>query len=261
MSLSRLGGRWLGLGLALALTALAASPAQAQVVLHDEPPASFRSPQSWALELRAGPYYPAIDSEFTSGTRPHEQYFGKKKRVMFQLEVDYQFFDLFGTLAVGASVGYLRENANAFIAPAAGQMPTQRSNDRTSLILAPAALLLVYRLDVAAQNWGVPLVPYAKAGLNYTAWWITDGNGDTARDPSGTGKARGATPGWQVAVGLALMLDWLEPSSARELDGNTGVNHTYLFAEYLHVESSGLGRKNVLDVGDTTWAAGLLFEF
>jgi hypothetical protein len=47
----------------------------------------------------------------------------------------------------------------------------------------------------------------------------------------------------------------------RELDGDSGLNHMYLFAEYSHVDASGLGSSNRLHVGDTTWSAGLLLEF
>jgi hypothetical protein len=241
-----------------ALAALALPlPARAQAVLHEGGPADYRSPQRWALELRFGPYYPDVDSEFSGdpAQRPHRLYFGKDKRVMMQLEVDYQFFQAFGTLAVGMQIGYFSESAKAFVESGAGD----RSNDSTRLWLLPAALTLVYRFDVAARHWDVPLVPYGKVGLGYTLWTITDGNGKVATFDGDRG--RGGTPGWQAAAGLALMLDVLDPGAARELDGEIGVNHTYLFIEATHVAASGLGRKGTLDVGDSTWMAGLMFEF
>jgi hypothetical protein len=104
------------------------------------------------------------------------------------------------------------------------------------------------------------VVPYGKVGLSYTLWQITDANGDVARSDDGH-KGRGGTPGWQAAGGVALLLDFIDPGSARALDSDTGVNHTYLFAEIGRYEASGLGRKNALHVGDTTWVAGLMFEF
>jgi hypothetical protein len=39
------------------------------------------------------------------------------------------------------------------------------------------------------------------------------------------------------------------------------VNHTYAFFELDHINGSGLGKKNVLHVGDDTWFTGLMFEF
>ena len=57
------------------------------------------------------------------------------------------------------------------------------------------------------------------------------------------------------------MLDIIDLGSARELDSETGINHTHVFVEYVKYEASGLGQKNKLHVGDSTWLAGLLFEF
>jgi hypothetical protein len=236
----------------LALT-LAARTAQAQAVLHDDPGA-FRSPQNWAIELRFGPYIPEIDSELKGAdSPPYQTYFGKKHHLMSQLEVDYQFFHLFGSAAVAGQVGYLTASAKA--RNAAGH----ETGDKTNLLLVPTAVQLVYRMDEAARRWSIPLVPYAKLGLSYTFWRIGDGNGNVAKSEDG-GHGSGGTPGWQAAVGVALQLDLLDPGSARSLDSETGVNHSYLFFEYAHYEASGLGRKNVLHVGDTTWVLGLMFE-
>jgi hypothetical protein len=232
---------------------LAARSAEAQAVLHDE--GRYRSSQHWALEVRLGPYSPDVDSEFKDAATPHETYFGSKRRVMAQLELDYQFFHLFGSAALGAQVGYFRESANSF--NVAGNA---RTADKTALLLVPMALQLVYRMDEAAKRWNVPVVPYVKAGLSYTIWRISDSNGDVAHSATGQ-SGRGGTPGWQAAVGVSLLLDFLDPSSARALDGETGVNHTYLFVEGARYDASGLGRKKVLKVGDTTWVAGLMFEF
>jgi hypothetical protein len=228
--------------------------AGAQTILHDEN--RFRSPQHWAIELRVGPYSPEVDSEFSGAAEPpHFKYFSNKHKPMFQLELDYQVLHLFGSAAVGAQVGYFKETANAF--NVAG---TERSGDRTALMLIPTAVQLVYRMDEGARRLGIPLVPYVKAGLSYTFWRITDANGDTAKADDGS-KGRGGTLGWQAAAGLALLLDFLDPASSRALDADTGVNHTYLFGEVARFAASGLGSKKALHVGDTTWVAGLMFEF
>jgi hypothetical protein len=237
------------------VAALWAHSARAQTsVFHEEN--RFRSPQHFALELRFGPYSPEVDSEFNGAAEPpHYKYFLDKKKLLFQVELDYEFFRAFGTAAVGVQAGYFKEGAYAY--NVAG---TDRTGDPTALSLFPTALQLVYRLDVAARRLGIPLVPYAKAGLSYTFWRVTDANGDTARAGDGS-KGSGGTPGWQAAVGLALLLDFLDPGAARALDSDTGVNHTYLFGELTRYEASGLGAKNKLHVGDSTWTVGLMFEF
>jgi hypothetical protein len=239
------------LGAAALLVMAMAGSAQAQVVVRDLD--RYRSPQHWAVELRFGPYSPEVDSEFDGAEDPHQTYFGTKRRLMMQLEVDYQFLHVFGSLAVGAQVGYFNETARAL--DAAGKP----SADTTSLRLIPTALQLIYRMDEAARRLSIPLVPYAKIGLNYTIWTITDANGDVAKEAGNSG--RGVTPGWQAAAGLAIMLDIIDAGASRALDAETGVNHTYIFLEAAHFDVSGLGGKKSLHVGDTTWFAGLMFEF
>ena len=165
-------------------------------------------------------------------------------------------------LAVAGAIGYYKENAWACkqIELLADPTTCARSGDNTSLRLIPVAALLVYRMDEAARQWKIPLVPYGKIGLNYTFWTVNDGNGNVP-DYTGGGRGQGGTAGWQAAVGMSLLLDFLDPGAARTFDADSGVNHTYAFFELDHIDGSGLGRKNVLRVGDDTWFTGLMFEF
>jgi len=219
-----------------------------------------RSPRTMAMEFRLGPYSPDIDSGLSNGATPQQTVFGTSTRLLYQLEVDYDLLKTFGTLALGAGIGYFRESAKAFIGTPEGVSTGVRSSDETALRLIPVSLLAVYRMDVLAERWNVPLVPYAKLGLNYTFWKVTDGNGDVATLTRG-GRGVGGTAGWQASAGLAFQLDILDPASMRELDSESGLNHMYAFCEYAHVDASGLGMGNRLHVGDNTWSAGLLLEF
>jgi len=269
-----------------------ASQARAQAIFHDdmdtspeekaeryippEPPSPPppKPPSSWtgsernfALELRFALYSPDVDSEFRgSAPRPNSLLFGNSRRPMWQVEFDWEVLQLFGTLAVGASVGYWKENGRACyrvpLEASGWKTCTQddRSGDNTSLRLIPFAALLVYRMDEAAKRWGVPIVPYGKIGLNYTIWTVNNGDGNVPSSPQG-GHGQGGTPGWQAAVGLSLQLDFIDPAAAREFDSESGVNHTYAFFEMAHIDGTGLYRSNVLRVGDNTWFAGLMFEF
>jgi hypothetical protein len=250
---------------------LAPRSAIGQIVYHDDDPALWASPddlqadhgrsaRSLAVELRLGPYRPDVDAGVASGATPYQNVFGGGSHLLYNLEVDYEILQRFGTLALGAGVGYFRATAKAFIGTSDGLSTGVRSSDETALRLIPLSLLAVYRMDVLAERWSVPLVPYAKLGLNYTFWKITDGNGDVATLPQG-GRGEGGTAGWQASVGLALQLDILDSASMRELDDETGLNHMYVFAEYAHVDASGLGMSNRLHLGDNTWSAGLLMEF
>jgi len=260
--------------LVLATGTLLAGPARAQEVYHDSAIVQDQATEAWggtpreyAIEARFGLYTPNVDSEF-SKTKPLADVFGTKRRPMWQLEFDWEFLQEFGTLSLGGVIGYYKENAMACTLAglqADGTCPaTARSGDNTSLRLIPLAVLLVYRMDEAARHWKIPLVPYAKIGLNYTIWTITNGNGDVAwfTDSKGhSSKGQGGTMGWQAAVGLSLSLDFIDPGAARGFDADAGVNHTYAFFELDHIDGSGLYRKDVLRVGDDTWFAGLMFEF
>ncbi len=214
------------------------------------------------MELRFGPYRPDVDGEFANlpaEERPHAQYFGTGRKLLSQVELDYQFFKAFGSLALGVSVGYFTQKASAFVEPASGDADV-RSGDSTRLMLIPTSLSLVYRFDVLALRANIPIVPYAKAGLDWVYWSVSDGNGRVANGTMG-GRGRGGTTGYHGAVGLAFMLDAFDPGSAQEFDAETGINHTYVFVEFRHSEINGLGKQNRLHVGDTTWSAGLMFEF
>jgi hypothetical protein len=262
-------------GLPWLLLTLAAGSAQAQVVSNVQTEerlaaqhGDFRSPREWAIELRFGPYAPDVDSELSGGATPYKTMFGGKRHLMSQLEFDWQFFQTFGSLGVGVVVGYYNQSAKAFVFdPNAGQcVPDSAttsgctlSGDTTSLRLIPVAALLVYRWDVAAEQWKIPLVPYGKLGLNYTFWEINNGNGNVPEYKGGHGS--GGTAGWQAAAGMSLLLDILDPDASRGLDMETGVNHSYVFFEWNHVDASGLGMSKKLHVGDSRWVLGLMFEF
>jgi hypothetical protein len=261
--------RWWLIWLLFAGGILGARVAFGQIILHDgDGPLSgaadldrpFVSPRTMSFEFRLGPYSPDVDSGLANGATPHRNTFGDSTRLLYQVEIGYDVLKSFGTLALAVGAGYFTESAKAFVAGPDGLSTGTRSADDTSLRLIPISLLAVYRFDLVASRWNVPLVPYAKAGLNYTFWRVTDGNGDVATLTQG-GRGSGGTWGWQATAGLALQLDGLDSGSMRELDSEAGLNHVYLFWDWSHIDASGLGTGRRLHVGDDTWSAGLLVEF
>jgi hypothetical protein len=269
-----------GLAILFVTGALAASadPARAEAVypertsygdLEDSEPWNG-SPREFAIEARFGLYTPNVDSEFSgqppppgskTPPQPNALVFGTQKRPMWQFEFDWEFLHEFGTLSIGGSIGYYKENASACnLSDWSPTNCTRSSADNTALRLIPLAALLIYRMDEASEQWHIPIVPYGKIGLNYTIWTVTDGNGNVP-NYAGGGHGQGGTPGWQAAVGLSLCLDFLDPGAARGFDADSGVNHSYAFFELDHMDGSGLYRKDVLRVGDNTWFTGLMFEF
>jgi hypothetical protein len=244
----------------LALLVLAPRAALAADLDLDEA-RDYSSPQRFLFELKLGPFMPEVDSEFSSGTHPFQDIYGDSTGIMVRGEFDVELWRKFGTIAVGGTLGYFSKSAQALRDNGTSGAPstsTERSGSTTAISLVPLSLLAIYRFDWPADHWRVPLVPYVKLGLNYTFWWID--NGDGTASVSGQ-DARGGTFGWEFHVGGAFRLDILEPSAARTLDVELGINHTYLFFEFSLIRADGFGAEKSLRVGDTTWAAGIAFEF
>lgn len=222
----------------------------------------FESPQNFAFEFRFSPYHPDIDGDpKLGGQRPYQDIFGTMSRLMISAELDWQAVRIphFGTIGPGISAGYTSMGAPApLLHPIAGQSPFSAEN--TGIDIFPFYLVAVARADVVSRELNIPLVPYAKAGLGYALWRAyNDGGTSSQRGTGVTGK--GHTYGTQVAFGIALHLNVFDSYSARNLDNTMGVNNTYLFWEYYSADLTSFGSTTALRVGNTSWAAGLAFEF
>lgn len=230
------------------------------------------SPQRFALEFKMGPFLPDVDRDYAGpGLGPYATVFGvtdstgaavdqPKAFPMPVIAFDWQFLYLAGPLGIGVQAGFFRDKAQALIAePMAGEN-LRSSADTTTFGMLPLALLLSYRLEILPDRLRVPLVPYAKAGLAYSLYWIKSGSGNIARNSRGEA-GRGGVPGFQVNAGAMLRLDFLEPSTAKKLDNVTGINHTYLFGEYQLSRVNNFGAGLVPSLGGSTWFAGLAVEF
>jgi hypothetical protein len=260
----------------VAAVTLAAAPAAAQMpgpgLGGVEPEKTYASPKHFAFEAKFGPYKPSIDSEFSGPTGPYSQYFGGSG-LMSRFELDFQFYQKMGSIAVGFELGYFTKSGKSYPCfPGTGTTTTTacqpdfsvKSGDSTSINILPLALLAVYRFDWLALHYRVPIVPYVKGGLTYSIWWINKGNGKVSSVTNSDGSkdnARNGQFGVTVTGGVALMLDAFDTGAGRELDGALGINHTYLFWEWNWSGADGFGSKKALHIGDSNWLAGLAFEF
>jgi hypothetical protein len=249
-------------------------------------PENYRSPQRFALEIKFGPYLPAVDSSPGLGDRhPFADVFGSptvsnnvvtklnppSARLLTTVEFDWQFWHGFGSLGVGASVGIMRRTARALAygdggvicVDAVNSAPCTRSGDRTAFSVLPLTLELIYRFDVLAKRWRVPLVPYLKGGIAYYLWWAENANGLAGfREPNGAvDRAIGGTWGLVAHPGLAFLLDIIDPAAAQVMDAELGINHVYVFAELNYGWINGFNSKEKIVLSHLTWNAGLAFEF
>jgi len=230
------------------------------------------SPQHFEFEFKMGPYLPDVDRDYTGpGLGPYATIFGQidatgaaidqpRAYPTPTLAFEWQFIYLAGPLGIGAQVGFFRDKAKALIAAPLDPDILRSEADDTVFGMVPTALQITYRFELLADRFKIPLVPYGKAGLAYALFWNKSGSGNLARNSQGEA-AVGGVPGWQVNLGGMLRMDFIEPGTAKKLDRLTGINHTYLFGEYQlsRVDNFGLGE--VLNLGDSTWFAGLAIEF
>jgi hypothetical protein len=241
--------------------------------------ARYDSPQRFALELKFGPYLPDIDRNYSgAGFGPYATIYGEtddrgvatskpKNGFYGGLAFEWQIVNLAGPIGIGVQWSMMRDKAQALLAdpPTDPEADVRSGADSTRFAVMPVAVQAVYRFELLADRFRVPLVPYAKAGVNYSFWWSKDGSGDisTIKDADGKviDKARGGAWGFQTNLGGMLRLDFLERGTARTLDRVTGINHTYLFAEWQLSRVNNFGRKNSINLGDSTWLVGLALEF
>jgi hypothetical protein len=245
-------------------------------------PRTYESPQRFNLEIKFGPYSPNIDASSGVIGTPFADLFppdkGKTRppgRLLTSAELDYEFLHRkFGTLGIGHTAGFYRRTTQAL--QYADNMKTSctsncmRSGDSTALNIIPLSIEAVYRFDYLAQRYHIPFVPYFKIGLAYYIWWIENGGGSFSIahfDYTGSdGKPHsdsgfGGTWGWVMHPGGAFLLDVIDPTAARVMDAELGINHTYLFCEFSYAAINGFGAAGKLNLSDTTLNAGLAFQF
>ncbi len=210
------------------------------------------SKQDAAFELRFGRYVPEVDSEVQGS--PFENTFGNDPRFLLGAELDWQLIRIphFGTIAPAFGWGRTRFGARAPFTDGSGV-----SSGKPTLSLMPMYLVGVARADVLPRDFKIPFVPYAKLGLGYALWWSSDGN-KAADDRGKAGK--GASYGLTYALGAMFLLDVLSPDDAVTADGITGINNSYIFAEWFRPQLDGFGSNKVLDVGSSSWLVGLAIE-
>ncbi|WP_437930012.1 MXAN_2562 family outer membrane beta-barrel protein [Sorangium sp. So ce291] len=213
----------------------------------------YGSPQSFAFELRFGPYSPEVDEEF-SGTGPYKATFGDSQQFYFGMEFDWLPLRIpyVGLIGPGVGWGYTSGSAGAFEADTA-----IRTEEVTSLTIMPMHLSAVVRADELMRRTGIPIVPYAKVGLGMGLWYSVSGPRTAKVDGV---RGEGITWGTHLALGGMLTLNWLDRRAASQLDEATGINHTYLFGEWTYANLDGLGSRPQMHVGASTWVAGLAFD-
>lgn len=228
------------LAAALACAALGAAPAAAQQDDDLIPPArSWISPEQFIVEARVGPYRP--DKEELPAFRT---FFSDDAGPLLAVELDVIAYRLPDILYVTGAGGIGVVNFDGKTLDEAGDA----TSEETSFSFLPLQLLATVRFDALARKLGIPFIVTGKLGYQW-AHWSTDSGGSDDAD------------GWSVGLAyagqLALDLDTFEPSAARNMDEEWGINHSFLFFELFRFEPS----EESLPIGNTAWCGGLGFTF
>ena len=220
----------------------------------------------WHAGLRLGPYTPQIDSQTSvrnsAGQGPYQAMFGGYS-ILPMLDVDRFLWTGLGQLGVGISIGYMGKTAHAFTDGSDPNDPNRPRSpgDTTAFRLIPLQLTAVYRFSYLDDEYGIPVVPYLRGGFGYYVWWSTDPAGNFSRDPmDANNRALGATAGLVGSVGIAIRAERIDAEAARSMH-ESGLEHAGFYAELNTGWVDGFGKSTKLDVGDTTWFAGVDFEF
>jgi len=197
----------------------------------------FESPETWAFELRGGPYQPDAGAAF-------DQFFSDDQGPLLALEIDFLFLELHDWFDVGIGYGFGWTQYVGFANDEAGN----RTEEETTLTLYPMPVMAVLRVDALARKLHVPILVTGKLGADFVIW--NTGTG-------GVSEATNMSIGLRWGVQFAFELDIFNRRAARSLDENWGINHSFIFFELF-----GSTASSTLDAGPkdgVAWAAGLGF--
>jgi hypothetical protein len=201
---------------------------------------TFISSERVVIELRGGPYTPNMD-----GNSSFKNLYGTDIGPLLDVEIDAIAYRLpkFLYLTVGGSAGHVGYSAHAFDVTG-----VSRVSEKSTFSMFPLAALGALRIDALARRLGLPFVLTGKIGWEWAHWSTATGSRSDA-----AGWSTGLVYGGQ----FALDLDSFEPSAARRMDEEWGINHSFLFFELLTFTPT----KKALPVGGTNWLIGLGFIF
>ena len=223
---------------------------------------------TWHAGIRVGPYTPNIDKQFGMDPGPYHEMFGGA-RYTPMLDVDRILWRGFGQLGVGLSIGYMQKTAHSWAdgSTPGDPMRPRSPGDDTTFRLLPFSLSAIYRLSWFDDEYGVPVVPYVRAGLAYYTWWVRT-NGHTAsacwdgthQSGCDADKAYGGSLGVIGTIGIAIRAERIDAAAAASMR-QSGLQHAGFFGELSLAKVDGFGSSTKLSVGDSTWFAGVDFEF
>lgn len=210
------------------LAALALAPTDARAADEDE------GPRTMNVQVRYGP---------ATVAEPYvQQIFGEDSGMLW-LEYGWASRFVEANLGIGfwQELGF-RQTSNGRV-----------SDEHDMFTMFPLALTLTGRLDLLEEQ---PIVPFGRIGVDYWLWRENWYVADTATQES---ERAGGKYGWHYGGGLLLLLDVLDRRAASRLEATTGINDTFVVAEYRQTNLAH--GDNQLDLSTSELTFGLKFDF
>jgi hypothetical protein len=188
---------------------------------HYAEPIIIESPMWFAFELRLGPFRPSYGV--------FKDVFQSDKGWLLNTEFDITAYHVpyVGQLNVGLGWGWANYEARAPVVPG-----TSPSGENTSMIMYPMSLMAVLRVDALARKTVIPLTFAGKLGYDFVRYKLETGS---------TTDDAGVNMGLRWGAQVAFELDIIDRKSARRLDDDFEINHTFVLFEYFGSLTEGTG--------------------
>ncbi|MDO9280602.1 MAG: hypothetical protein Q7U06_01770 [Pseudomonadota bacterium] len=229
LAVARRRRRFAGGAAVLALAALAIRAPAAQAADEDE------GPRTMNVQVRAGPT--TIIDDYVRSV------FGQKSNEIVWFEYGYasRFID------VNFGLGFYQEKG--FLQTAAGEA----SGEKDTLTMVPLALTLTGRLDLFDEQ---PIVPFGRVGLDY---WMFNEDWYVADEDTMDHVRTGGKYGWHFGGGLMILLDVFDRRAASRLEAISGINDTFVVAEYRNTRL--IHGEDQINLSSSEVTFGLKFDF
>lgn len=199
---------------------------------------NYLSAERFIVEFHGGPYEPGSDDTSINGVLNDDA------GPLLSMNIEYILLRVPDVLygSIGGGIGWMKFTGNA--RDASGGVVSEE----TDLSVIPLQAIAALRIDALPRKLQIPFSFGAKLGWEW-AFWST-----------GTGErtdARGWSLGLLYGAQVLLDLDTFEPAAARAMDEEWGINHSFLFFEFMKFSPTDKS----LPIGDTYWSVGLGFVF
>jgi len=189
----------------------------------------------WSLELKGGAFFPDAAN--------WSKFYGSSFIGEYGAALAYK---LHRQIEVGLEGSYARATGK-------GLQPIFNSDAATGEVTHEQMPLNLFVLARGVFNENQWLVPYAGGGWTRMFY---------RQHVKGQGKTKGSVNGYHARGGVQLLLDRLEPESAKDLYLDFGMDHTYFFVEAKYTRATvDTIPSGSVNLGGTGCLGGFLFEF